>query len=716
MKKWISFLIVFYIVFALIPGVRVYSKDLDVKIGTNFGDPLNNEGWNRVEVEITNKGDKDFTGSVSVNYGSSVIQNVFVEKGKKVTVDFVIPPGFIHNFYNDITVEIRDGRDNVVQSEKVPVFWQGKVFQVGIIGPRVERYNLLKAMGYEQLISMKPEYFNNFLPLQNLSLIIIEDLTNFNLTGEGRENLKLWVNRGGTLVVGGEGLKIDYLPYKSSGSTVKNITLFDTEGEVLFINGEVMGDLLLEVDDTPLLVKKSLGKGTVIFSTIPFSDDIFTSPQFFTGFWNYILPNVSEKALNSNVARLGVFRELQYIFTSGESNLTFIKPGLLALGLVIYILVIGPLNFFLLRKWKKWDFGWLTVPLVAIFFTTTLFLVGSTGRSKEIVDTQINLVEYLGKDQAFVDSFTSIFLPSAREKKVEVEDKITVTPLTGGISLVDNKYLDLSKGRIWSNQRIHVTRFLETSLPKVSVDIYWNKREVIVKNPLEGDFFASFIQIGGEWFPLGEIKGGEEKSFTLTGKGTRNIDYNFLFQRFNTVNRGMFMTPVENLAGNTVTFVAFEDSSKIINIPQSKVSKPLNIHVVNEDLISVQYKDITGVKNILGEVTKVNAKTHSRWGDSYFIEGKGEVFVVFTLPSGLDYSNTNLNLSLDFYYRGNIDLEVLDKNGNWQRVNFTTSINLDNTEDYLLGNKVNIKVISHENNNMEINPTSFRLSVTGGGN
>lgn len=694
---------------------RVYAADLELKVVTNFvNEPIIYERWNKIEVTITNKGDRDFAGSVILDYRSKVIQEVFIQSGKKVTLDFSLPPNFLDSSYNDVVIQVVDSRGREVTKRNLSVMWNPSTEKVGIIGSRVERYNLLKTLGRESLVTLKGEDFNNFLPLQNFSMIVIDDSKDFNLTGAHKENIELWVKRGGTLVIGANNTGFDFLPYRVTGSEIKEIDLFDVTEEVLYLKGEPLGDVLLEHDGLPILVKKDLGRGTVIFSAIPLTDNVFTKPQFFTGFWSYILPNTSENHLQNNIYRLGLLRDLRNVFSKGDFNLTFLKPGFLALGLIIYILVIGPLNFYLLRKWKKWDFGWLTVPLLAIFFTTSLFIIGSTGRSKEIVDTQVSIIEYLDENQAFVDSYISIFLPSSREKRVEVEDGLTLTPLTNGISLVNNKYFDLSEGRIWSNQRVHVTKVVNKKAPVVSVDIFHYKKEVVVENKSEADYFASFIQIGGEWHSLGEIKGGEKKSYTLTS-GTRNIDYNFLFQRYNSPNRWMFSEIGERLAEGMVTFIAFEDTLSPVTIRQSKGTEGLNIYLLYQNAINVDYREITGIRNLPGVVTKVKAADYTKWGNAHFVRGDGEVEVVFTLPSGLDYSGNGLVLSTELYHYGNVKLQILDIQGEWKELSLGGMVNLGKAENYLLGNVVKVKLLVSQGASVDINPHSFKLSVVGGG-
>jgi hypothetical protein len=54
------------------------------------------------------------------------------------------------------------------------------------------------------------------------------------------------------------------------------------------------------------------------------------------------------------------------------------SPLLLGLLLLAYLLVVGPLNLVLSRRWRKPDLLWVTTPLIAVFCAATFYVVGGT--------------------------------------------------------------------------------------------------------------------------------------------------------------------------------------------------------------------------------------------------------------------------------------------------------------------------------------------------
>ncbi len=61
-------------------------------------------------------------------------------------------------------------------------------------------------------------------------------------------------------------------------------------------------------------------------------------------------------------------------------SFTFPRLRWLIIWLAAYLLIVGPLNFFLLRRAKKLEWGWLTTCLLALLFAATLYFASSARR------------------------------------------------------------------------------------------------------------------------------------------------------------------------------------------------------------------------------------------------------------------------------------------------------------------------------------------------
>lgn len=63
-------------------------------------------------------------------------------------------------------------------------------------------------------------------------------------------------------------------------------------------------------------------------------------------------------------------------------HFTFPRLRWLIMWLAAYLLVVGPLNFFLLRRAKRLEWGWLTTCLLALLFAATLYFSSSAQRPR----------------------------------------------------------------------------------------------------------------------------------------------------------------------------------------------------------------------------------------------------------------------------------------------------------------------------------------------
>lgn len=84
-------------------------------------------------------------------------------------------------------------------------------------------------------------------------------------------------------------------------------------------------------------------------------------------FAGYLTGQLSDEPL---LNRVGVF-------------FTFPRLRWLIIWLAAYLLVVGPLNFFLLRRAKKLEWGWLTTCLLALLFAASLYFSSSSHRPRD---------------------------------------------------------------------------------------------------------------------------------------------------------------------------------------------------------------------------------------------------------------------------------------------------------------------------------------------
>jgi hypothetical protein len=80
--------------------------------------------------------------------------------------------------------------------------------------------------------------------------------------------------------------------------------------------------------------------------------------------------------------------------------------------LIGYIVVIGPVNYLVLRRLRRLEWAWLTVPAAVLLFAGGLYVIGFGGRGGQSQVSQIAVVQGSeGDPRGFVTSFVGLFSP-----------------------------------------------------------------------------------------------------------------------------------------------------------------------------------------------------------------------------------------------------------------------------------------------------------------
>jgi len=108
--------------------------------------------------------------------------------------------------------------------------------------------------------------------------------------------------------------------------------------------------------------------------------------------------------------------------------------------LVIYVIIVGPVLYLILKKKDKRNLTWVLVPVIAFIFTMIVYFMGSTTRIDEPYIGFVNILN-LDDQEAEEKVFFSITAPYNQKYDVKVNQKYNVNVLKNGKSNV-TYYLD----------------------------------------------------------------------------------------------------------------------------------------------------------------------------------------------------------------------------------------------------------------------------------
>ncbi len=409
------------------------------------------ERWIPLRVTLQNNG-PDIDGSLVAAFEAgqrewrytSEVELPAVSR-KEVTL-FAFPPDRV----DSVLIELWDGND-LLSVNEVGLTCLGQddvIYGVWAASPSI--FNTLTAVdppgGRATLAQLQaadfPVHFQGFASLDTLA---ISDVDTGVLSPAQREALKLWIANGGRLIVaGGPGWQktaaglADLLPLDPSGTVTLDAlpgiqamanTQQPLEGQAVVATGAIDPEAFVLAADgsTPLVVEKQIGFGRVIYMA---ADPALSPLRNWDG-----MEDLYRRLLDTTVGPPAWTRGFTSWGDAGNALANI--PGLslppiwLICGfLVLYVLMIGPVNYFVLRALKIREMAWVSIPVVTILFTGAAFLIGSQIRGNRPIVSQLSVVEVWPEmENALSHGLVGVFSPSRVDYRLQMEGGQVAHPI-----------------------------------------------------------------------------------------------------------------------------------------------------------------------------------------------------------------------------------------------------------------------------------------------
>lgn len=283
--------------------------------------------------------------------------------------------------------------------------------------------------------------------LRGIDILFLHDIDTGALTPAQRDALILWVDLGGQLIVGGglagektaAGLA-DILPVEITGRIVQadlsplarlaGVSFAPTTSALTEARPRAGVDQL--PNDAPLIFRWHRGAGLVTFSAFDLA-----SLRGWTGetrMWAQVITPISIFAPGT-VARLNNVNLLQNVLQLPALNLP--SFGVVFCFLAAYILAIGPINYLVLRRLRRMEWAWLTVPLSVLLFAGGLYTIGFGLRGGRPLLNQIAIVQGVeGHPRGFATVFEGLFSPQRATYRLSFPPDILLSEANGWDNVV----------------------------------------------------------------------------------------------------------------------------------------------------------------------------------------------------------------------------------------------------------------------------------------
>lgn len=302
------------------------------------------------------------------------------------------------------------------------------------------------------------------LVLNNFDLIVINDFDTTKLTKSQLDAIHGWVAEGGTLVVGGgpawqktlTGLPAEFLPVTVSGTAqISDFPGLAAEGGYPFqvlspftvstgklrdgATGVVSGDRLGRATMT-------YGDGRLVFFGVDLALDPVAAWRGNTALWQNLIAAAVPDGQNADI-QYKLSSKMQR-YRGGLANALRNIPALdlppvwvLVTILICYIAIVGPLNYFVLKKRDRRDWGWVTIPSIALLAIGIVYFGAFKLKGREVMANEVAVVT-LRPDLALqkIESYVGVFSPTRNDYQISLAGSQLVT----NVPSYDGMYYDPS--------------------------------------------------------------------------------------------------------------------------------------------------------------------------------------------------------------------------------------------------------------------------------
>jgi hypothetical protein len=407
--------------------------------------------WLPVHVTVKNTG-ADINARVQTSYknnvGGQTVDGADISlpsTSRKEFFLYVTPQGLMRTF----SVSVLDG-NKVLAKENININCTSDTTTLfGVVTDNPSNFTALNNVRPLTGITRTAQLNISDLPDQAqgwgmLDALVISNVDTGTLSPEQKESLKLWVTNGGKLFVTGgiqwqnttAGLN-DILPIKLrstqnvAGLPALSAYAMDSdplEVESILATGtaEAGTNILVEQSGIPVLLEKEIGYGKVFFFAAdpglqPLNDwdgmqDIYEhllavkspKPSWSHGVWDSYQANAA-------LATLPELALPSFFYICG--------------WLGLYIVVIGPVNYFVLRRMKRTELAWVTVPVLVILFTSLAYFSGYLYRGTRPILNRIMLTQaWQGAEQSHTTVLAGLYSPTRTTYNVESQDQFLIYP------------------------------------------------------------------------------------------------------------------------------------------------------------------------------------------------------------------------------------------------------------------------------------------------
>lgn len=773
MKKKIITTLIFILVLNVLSistyGIEKAPENGVFEITTNFGidgrfKPM---ASTVIEIDVKNNLGEDFSGEIQVLVPNSVgnldSYEEKIEINKDKTNKIFMP---INQVSANKKIKVRINKDsNKVFEQEVSVNAKETQYGEALIGVLADDKKNLSylenintgGMNYHinssSTVNISKDLLeSNYKNLQSLDIIVINDYNTSKLSQKSLDQLNLWLNNGGILLIGGTEKTLNNLDNNFLNvdiTTPKNIWYNLKEGGITLPTAKLTGnygDYVIGDSNKYLAASQKRGVGDIVITTFDLANKNFYEFAEVQG----LLVRMLEPQLSRKFNWSQGYGEYPYDLTENLRNLEVtekIDVNKVMIILLVFIFSISFGGYFLFKLINKREFLWFVIPILSIAFTFIMYSIATEYSLKDRILNSVNIINVDSKGNGKMNSFMAIGNKYASNLVIEepegtrvqyivpenhmqmdlgqAKDKIDIKVLYDGdktyydfekVSALDLKTFNISGKEGIYNPMQYNLNYLEDGITGT------------ITNPYEADIEAMFVVFGNNVWDIGKLKKGETFTFDKNepsyvgdiGQYVSDFEQSYYEEYWNkTLDKNidkykgkMRDYKFARYASYTTTGEAYclaitkENINYGFNFENEDISKFSRTAYINQ--LNINFKDNEGNTNFpLGYIKGEIESTGDQIGIDTFtgrIWGKGEVVLNYNFEEKFIPSTITFKCPPIMNEKGHIQpfkgsMQIYNfKTEKFEDVNFSndTPYQMTSFTNYIKDNQLKVKIIGKD--------------------
>jgi len=490
-----------------------------------------------VRLRVSNQG-QSFVGRVELIVSQSAGNLVY-------TTEMDLPQGSSKEvvFYpsmigTSVTLRARvlNGTQTLAEASAQASSLGSSQYLVGVIVPSADSYLRLenRQLGDINVVQIEPRDLpDRSLALGSLDALVLDGSVATDLSPQQVEALRSWVNSGGTLLLVGELSALgDVMPVRLKGgstsadvedlASLSRTSTSPGRAQVLAADLVSGARVIAGSASTPLVAERSFGEGRAIWLAWNPTEEPFSTWQGTPRILARLLASSPHKA--NDALFLSSWEINQFVQNIPGLGLpsTWALIGFLG----VYVVLIGPVLYFLLKRTDRRELAWVLIPAISLVFSVVAYAGGSATRGRATTIKSLEVVQAnAGSRYEQVMLNFGIFSPVRKNYDIALDSSLLPMWQVAGASslgtsdnaistrgytvefdqgsyVVSDAFVDVYSFKSWAAVGARVA-----DRPMVETDLRFNGGTMSgeIANHSQYPIEEAFVFHNGRWFRVGTI-------------------------------------------------------------------------------------------------------------------------------------------------------------------------------------------------------------------